>query len=1700
MTKRIITILVLVLSLSLFAGAAEISSADDMLTLMNTPSMWADSYTLTTSIDLSDTTNGLTQKPIGNTATPFTGNFNGGGHIISGVAIDGVAIGMTDNVGLFGYIKGGTVTIENLTVNGTVSGSGENIGGIIGHAITTNITIKNCTNLCTVNGAKDFVGGIIGRLDLSSETALVSECKNTGAIAGNSYVGGIAGFSSNTKGSTTIEKCLNTATVTTVGGASAGIVGYWRDKTATSGDCFVQDCINTGTIVAGTSGYSAGIVAHGAGADAAYTVTRCFNTGSITSTKSSYVRPIVGRPAASSLVFDCYYTSTDTYVKDTTGGGEIYVSDAKVAANVSALGDAFVLVDGYTPELKVFHTHIFEYISIGAEHKYVCYCGEVVLTEEHNFVGGICDKCGAEQTVCSHENKYEVIESAPTCATAGVKYEFCPDCNRKAGENIEIPVDDAAHGGTLAMLFANGAVNYICSDCGNTVYADSALLTTVYVSENGKELAGNITEQIGTVANPFKNFTEAMQYAAYNGNDVTVTVLDSATTPANYKTPIFTNTITVRGGTLNTNTRFIMNGAMVFEHICFSDSANPFIAAQEHKLVMGEGITVSGGGIYLVGGYENGSASNSSIPSTGYATDITIRSGVYRTVIGANRGLSSAYSGTIDITIGKTNEGDVLQIVNTFVTTSLNYDGGNNVRATLTFDGNIDSIADFYAISAVAATGHFDVDVVVRGGNADLGKLAVGFKGNDYTLNVYSDSRVDGADAFAAAIIGEENVQPYNRYCLKVNGAHPDTNADEVCDVCGAIIGCNHENGEWIEISSANCATFAKYTWYCADCKELIEDITKDGDAFAADIHVSDNYEWNFDGEKYFFTCTACKTSVEQNEAPTVYVSANGNDKNGGLTVSAAVASLTEAVSRIANVGGTVVVCGTYPLENTTLPTYTKPITIRGYDNGLERGGFTISSKTLLSLGGETVLENLRFNGTAIYIIACNWNDITIGAIEATGNASAYVILGKYNIKENDDAPASATLTITENAWVSDHASDTSTATRFYSRIYLGSAFGADGISASNKTVTLNATNVDIGTLYTMSTTANYANCPTENCEATVNLYGRSRVDIGRTGDKNVNSSDAVASLGKLTLNFFDNSIIGTSYYIRNAENTVLNIAGSADGRTVPMDIGFDFYSVGDFAASEKEMNVDFRYSTHSFAAALTEPLTYNAAANVQKIVSVKKADECVYTAKVIVEATPDENGVKLYSCTCGRRYEKEYVYSCDETTHLYIANAGGSYICKVCDKNFAEVSGDNVFAISSAAVENGVATVTATVNGNFAASLVNVTMPIGFTFADATIPTVDGFALIGNANENVYAISILSTDAAAKDVDAEIKLVFAYESDAEASGQLVEITAPELYGSDMEKLIATTVCAFTGRSDCEHSDTEDVITLAPTCSVTGLKKVICKECQTVLAMNAVVKVDPANHADYACVSSETGVICSGCKARVEAPVVPVLLVATPKTLENGAVEVVLSVKATTPIFATRFSVDAPEGFTLVSAESLLADETMFTVITQDNISLPFEVVVMNMTFENEVIDFAVLKLTFAVEDASDYMVSLNALETYNCQMEAVDTFAVSADASVIGHVHTEEIILGVEPTYDSTGLTEGKKCSVCGEILVAQEKIPALKLIGDIDGDKVVTVKDVLILVRALVNEITIENGDVNGDGTVGLADVIRVIKLITQ
>jgi|GEM_PF-5742932 len=62
------------------------------------------------------------------------------------------------------------------------------------------------------------------------------------------------------------------------------------------------------------------------------------------------------------------------------------------------------------------------------------------------------------------------------------------------------------------------------------------------------------------------------------------------------------------------------------------------------------------------------------------------------------------------------------------------------------------------------------------------------------------------------------------------------------------------------------------------------------------------------------------------------------------------------------------------------------------------------------------------------------------------------------------------------------------------------------------------------------------------------------------------------------------------------------------------------------------------------------------------------------------------------------------------------------------------------------------------------------------------------------------------------------------------------------------------------------------------------------------------------------------------------------------------------------------------------------------------------------------------------------------------CGAKIVDGKQVSdADLVITATGHTEQILDAVPATCQSTGLTEGKSCSVCGEILVAQTTIPAL-------------------------------------------------------
>jgi len=119
---------------------------------------------------------------IDNDSRPFKGHFDGGGHSITGLAINRSS---TDNLGLFGYVFGGT--IENVHVEVDITG-GSHAGGVAGY-VEGKSTVQNCISSGSIEGNKE-VGGVAG--GVSGETT-VQNCYSTASVTGTAKVGGVVG-------------------------------------------------------------------------------------------------------------------------------------------------------------------------------------------------------------------------------------------------------------------------------------------------------------------------------------------------------------------------------------------------------------------------------------------------------------------------------------------------------------------------------------------------------------------------------------------------------------------------------------------------------------------------------------------------------------------------------------------------------------------------------------------------------------------------------------------------------------------------------------------------------------------------------------------------------------------------------------------------------------------------------------------------------------------------------------------------------------------------------------------------------------------------------------------------------------------------------------------------------------------------------------------------------------------------------------------------------------------------------------------------------------------------------------------------------------------------------------------------------------------------------------------------------------------
>ena len=236
--------------------------------------------------------------------------------------------------GVVGNNNGGTVTGCIFSGSGSVTGVTGSyfVGGVVGKNSGSNGSVEKCHNTGSVSGSREDVGGVVG-----DNEGTVENCYNTGAVSGlysgtGNRVGGVVGW--NDSGAN-VENCYNTGSVNVIGNSSAvgGVVGCNQGGS-------VQNCYNTGTVTV-TDDYVGGVVGWNSG-----NVTNCYNTGTV-SGSGGHVGGVVGDNRGT--VKNCYYqidkgatVGSDGTTKDDT------TTVAKTAAEFHSGEVAYLLQSNQT--------------------------------------------------------------------------------------------------------------------------------------------------------------------------------------------------------------------------------------------------------------------------------------------------------------------------------------------------------------------------------------------------------------------------------------------------------------------------------------------------------------------------------------------------------------------------------------------------------------------------------------------------------------------------------------------------------------------------------------------------------------------------------------------------------------------------------------------------------------------------------------------------------------------------------------------------------------------------------------------------------------------------------------------------------------------------------------------------------------------------------------------------------------------------------------------------------------------------------------------------------------------------------------------------------------------------------------------------------------------------------------------------------
>lgn len=223
-------------------------------------------------------------RPIGSMWDMFTGGFDGGGHVVSNLAVNW---GGSDGVGLFGAV-GATGSVRNVGVRGGSVAGFLYVGGLVGY---NEGTLANLWSSARVDGVF-IAGGLVGE-----NQGAVSDSHAGGAVASTGTAGGFVGHNAGTitrawatgavssSGGTggfvgmhnggSISLAYATGAVTTDGQASGGFVGV---NQAAISDAYATGAVNSVGPDAVQTQFSGGFFGR---QDVGGTLDRVYATGSV---------------------------------------------------------------------------------------------------------------------------------------------------------------------------------------------------------------------------------------------------------------------------------------------------------------------------------------------------------------------------------------------------------------------------------------------------------------------------------------------------------------------------------------------------------------------------------------------------------------------------------------------------------------------------------------------------------------------------------------------------------------------------------------------------------------------------------------------------------------------------------------------------------------------------------------------------------------------------------------------------------------------------------------------------------------------------------------------------------------------------------------------------------------------------------------------------------------------------------------------------------------------------------------------------------------------------------------------------------------------------------------------------------------------------------------------------------------------------